>query len=160
MMRTSFAKLSLLSLLFGCYRVTEQPNLAGQDVHLTVLHTSDIHARLLPYYQVPGLIDRGLGLCAEYQPFGGAARLQHLLKRERAKSGRVIHLDSGDIFQGAPIFNAFKGEVEMKVMSALGPDGVVIGNHEFDLGASNVATQYSKFGKGLFPLLGANYLFD
>src|SRR5262245_23153088 len=61
-------------MLGGCYRVTEQPNLAGQDVHLTVLHTSDIHARLLPYFQVPGLIDRGYGLCAELQPFGGAAR--------------------------------------------------------------------------------------
>src|SRR5687768_14531909 len=32
----------------SCYRVAEQPNLAGQDVRLTVLHTSDLHSRLLP----------------------------------------------------------------------------------------------------------------
>lgn len=161
-MQTWFIRASVFVLLMlgGCYRVTEQPNLAGQDVHLTVLHTSDIHARLLPYFQVPGLIDRGYGLCAELQPFGGAARMAHLIKRERAKASRVMHLDSGDVFQGAPIFNQFKGEAEMKVMAALNPDGVVIGNHEFDLGPANVATQYAKFGNGLFPLLASNYLFD
>ena len=27
--------------LSGCYVVTEQPQLAGQDVRLTVLHTND-----------------------------------------------------------------------------------------------------------------------
>ncbi|MCK6545154.1 bifunctional metallophosphatase/5'-nucleotidase [Myxococcota bacterium] len=150
--------LAALATAPACYVVTEPSNLAGQDVHLTVLHTSDLHARLLPYYQVPGLIDRGLGLCAELQPFGGAARMQHLLKRERAKSDRVMHLDSGDMFQGAPIFNEFKGEVEVRVMGAFDADGVVIGNHEFDLGSANVANQYGMFGKGQFPMLAANYL--
>lgn len=156
----SLAIAAAVALIGGCYRVTEQPQLAGQDVRLTVLHTSDIHARLLPYFQTPGLIDRGLGLCAELQPHGGAARMAQLLKRERARAGRVMHLDSGDIFQGAPIFNEFKGEVEMKVMSLLNPDGVVIGNHEFDLGSANIANQYGNFGTGLFPLLAANYVFD
>lgn len=151
--------LVLITSAAACYQVTDQPDLAGQDVHLTVLHTSDIHARLLPYFQQPGLIDRGLGLCAELQPFGGAARMQHLVKRERARSSRVMHLDSGDVFQGAPIFNEFKGEVEMRVMGALRPDGVVVGNHEFDLGSQNIASQYAAFGKGLFPLLASNYVF-
>lgn len=155
-MRQSF--FAFLLLFAGCYQTTEQPNLKGQDVRLTVLHTSDIHSRLLPYEQLPGLIDRGLGLCAELQPFGGAARLQQLIKRERGRSQRVMHLDSGDCFQGAPIFNAFKGEVEMRVMSQMRPDGVVIGNHEFDLGSRNVAEKYERWGKNLFPLLAANYL--
>lgn len=160
-MRTSFFSKFPIILAFaaGCYQVTEQPQLAGQDVQLTVLHTSDIHARFLPYYQVPGAIDRGLGSCSELQPFGGAARMQHLIKRERAKSQRVMHLDSGDVFQGAPIFNQFKGEVEMKVMAALAPDGVVIGNHEFDLGSANISNMYGQYGLGLFPMLAANYLY-
>jgi len=144
----------------ACYKVSEQPDLSGQDVQLTVLHTSDLHSRLLPYRAQPGLIDRGLGLCAELGPFGGASRLKWLVARERSKSNRVIHHDSGDCFQGAPIFNQFKGEVEMKVMSALGPDGVVIGNHEFDLGAKNLAHQYRNFGFGLYPLLAANYIWS
>jgi len=152
---------ALIGLLpIGCFRTTEEPKLAGQDVRLTVLHTSDLHSRLLPYFATPGLIDRGLGLCAELQPFGGAPRLQHLLTRERAKTERVIHLDSGDCFQGAPIFNEFKGEVEIKVMSALRPDGVVIGNHEFDLGSRNLSLQYERFGYGAYPLLAANYIWS
>ena len=65
-MRISRGSAAILLATVACYRVTEQPNLAGQDVRLTVLHTSDIHSRLLPYFQSPGLIDRGLGLCAEF----------------------------------------------------------------------------------------------
>lgn len=145
-------------LTASCYVVTEQPQLAGQDVRLTVLHTSDIHARLLPFEQTPGLIDRGMGLCAELHPFGGVPRMQQLLKRERAKSQRVMHLDSGDSFQGAPIFNQFKGEVEVRAMAQMNPDGVVLGNHEFDLGSRNVADQYERWGYTRFPLLAANYL--
>lgn len=146
--------------LCACLRISEQPQLAGQDLSLTVLHTSDLHSRLLPYSAAPGLIDRNMGLCAELMPFGGAARLQYLIKRERARSDRVIHLDSGDCFQGAPIFNEFRGEAEIKVMNAIRPDAVVVGNHEFDLGAKNLELQYSRFGKGAYPLLAANYIFS
>ena len=32
----------------------------------------------------------------------------------------VLLLDSGDIFQGTPYFNKYKGEVELKIMSNLG----------------------------------------
>ena len=156
-MRVFTTTLALVALS-GCYVVTEQPQLAGQDVRLTVLHTSDIHARLLPYEQTPGLIDRGLGLCAELRPFGGVARMQHLLKRERAKAQRVMHLDSGDCFQGAPIFNLFKGEAEVRAMAEMNPDGVVLGNHEFDLGSRNIADQYERWGYTAYPLLAANYL--
>ncbi len=152
--------LGALALSSGCFKTQAQPDLAGQDLRLTVLHTSDLHSRLLPYFQTAGLIDRGLGLCGELQPFGGAARLAHLVKRERAKGERVMHLDSGDCFQGAPIFNQFNGEAEVKVMSALRPDGVVVGNHEFDLGARNLAFQYGRFGDGAYPLLAANYIFS
>ena len=42
-------------------------------------------------------------------------------------------------------------------MDALGTDAMVIGNHEFDRGALNVATQFQRWSN--FPLLGANYKF-
>ena len=151
---------ALAGLFGGCYQVTEQPNLVGQDLSLTVLHTSDMHSRLLPYDQTPGLIDRNLGLCAELLPFGGVSRMQWILKRERARSQRVLHLDSGDHFQGAPIFNQFRGEVEVRTMAEMRPDGVVIGNHEFDLGARTLAEQYERWGVGAYPLLAANYVWS
>jgi 5'-nucleotidase len=140
----------------------ERPCPAGQacDVSLTILHTSDIHSRLYPYDQVITQVDAtlGLGEINTIANVGGAARMAYVLNRERARSQRVIHLDSGDCFQGAPIFNYFKGEPEMRVMSALGVDAQVIGNHDFDLGAQNLATQAQRWSD--FALLSANYKFD
>jgi 5'-nucleotidase/UDP-sugar diphosphatase len=150
----------VLVLAVGCLpeRTGDQPDLAGHDVRLTILHTSDIHSRLLPYDLVPIKTDQDLGLLAEAPPYGGVARMAALINRERANSDRVIHLDSGDQFEGAPIFNLSSGEPEIRWMSLIKPDAVVIGNHEFDRGARNFAEQYLKWGS--YPLLAANYVFS
>ncbi len=79
-----------------------------------------------------------------------------LLKRERANGERVLHVDSGDCFQGAPIFNFYQGEVEIKGMSLVGVDAAVIGNHEFDVGVRNIAHQMIRHGR--YDLLAANYV--
>lgn len=140
----------------GCNVVeTEQPNLWGREVPLTILHTSDIHSRLLSYDFRPSKTDQDLGLRADAAPYGGIARMAAILSRERKNSQRVIHLDSGDCFQGAPIFNANNGEVEVRWMSQMKADAVVVGNHEFDAGVRNFATQYASWGT--YPLLAANY---
>src|SRR5688572_27226632 len=130
------------------------------DVNLTILHTSDIHSRLFPYEQVITQVDATLGLgdLNTVANIGGVARMAYILNRERARSGRVVHLDSGDCFQGAPIFNFFKGEPEVRAMSALGVDAAVLGNHEFDFGAQNVATQFQRWGN--YALLSANYKYE
>ena len=130
------------------------------DVSLTILHTSDIHSRLFPYDQLITQVDAtlGLGELNTVANVGGVGRMSYVLQRERARSGRVIHLDSGDVFQGAPIFNYFKGEPEVRAMDALLCDGMVIGNHEFDSGAQNVATQFGRWAN--FPFLSADYKFD
>lgn len=136
----------------------DAPALAGQDVRLTLLHTSDIHSRLLPYVFDPSFTDNTLGLADDADNYGGIARIGYVLQRERAKSGRVLHLDSGDCFQGAIIFNEFAGEAEMRTMTEVGLDAAVIGNHEFDDGANNLAAQaYAHAG---FDLLAGNYDFE
>jgi 5'-nucleotidase len=130
------------------------------DTSLTILHTSDIHSRLFPYEQIITQVDAtlGLGELNTVVNVGGVARMSYVLQRERARAGRVIHLDSGDVFQGAPIFNYFKGEPEVRAMDALECDAMVIGNHEFDSGAQNVATQFGRWAN--FPFLSADYKFD
>ncbi len=132
--------------------------LAGQEVRLTLLHTSDIHSRLIPYDFAPLKTDVDLGIIPEAGPFGGATRIASVLKRERAKSERVLHLDSGDCFQGAPIFNLNNGEVEFRFLSELQLDAAVVGNHEFDAGLTNFVKQARDFAQ--FPLLSANYAWD
>jgi 5'-nucleotidase/UDP-sugar diphosphatase len=129
------------------------------QVRLTIIHTSDIHSRVFPYdlqiLQVDSQL--GLGTLDEVKNVGGVARVSYVVQRERARSERVLHLDSGDIFEGAPIFNFFSGEPETRAESMMGTDAMVIGNHEFDRGATNAARQLQQWAS--FPVLGANYLF-
>lgn len=130
------------------------------QVNLTILHTSDIHSRLFPYEQVITQVDAtlGLGELNTVANIGGVARMAYVINRERARAGRVVHLDSGDCFQGAPIFNFFHGEPEARTMSAFGVDAAVVGNHEFDFGPQNVATQFQRWTN--YAVLAANYKFD
>lgn len=154
----AFASAALVHV--SCFPLVEgrDVDLSGQQVRLTLLHTSDIHSRLLPYDFNPLKTDVDLGLIPEAGPFGGATRMAALIKRERAKADRVIHLDSGDSFQGAPIFNVNLGEVEYKFLSSVGLDAAVIGNHEFDAGAQNFTKQARDAAR--FPVLVANYVWE
>ena len=58
----------------ACTYSSNAPDLSGQDVHLTVLHTSDVHSRVLPYTFTPNKFDQLYGLVPDLAPFGGAAR--------------------------------------------------------------------------------------
>jgi len=113
---------------------------------LTVLHTNDTHSRLDPF-PMDGGTNQGLG--------GVAARAE-LIKAIREEEEHVLLLDAGDIFQGTPYFNLYRGEPEIKCMTAMGYDACTIGNHDFDGGLENLATQL-QFAS--FPLLVCNYDF-
>ena len=113
---------------------------------LTILHTNDWHSRIEPFPEDSG---RNAGR-------GGAIRRMRLIESVRAAEEQVLLLDSGDIFQGTPYFNFFMGELEMKLMSQMGYDAATIGNHDFDGGMENLATQ---LGHADFPMLNVNYDF-
>ena len=149
---------AILTAVLSCAERHDNPVLKDKDIRLTFLHTSDIHSRLIPYRAQLNAGDQGMGLMQDNEPFGGAARIAHIIKREKARGERVLYVDSGDCFQGAPIFNAFHGEVEQRVMTQLQPDGVVVGNHEFDGGLKNYAKQLKAWAA--YPVLAANYLFE
>jgi 5'-nucleotidase / UDP-sugar diphosphatase len=164
-MNKSLRKLGLAALLAavcgaaaGCVYSSDTPDIEGRDVRLTILHTSDIHSRILPYDYVPMFTETKLGLAEGRGPYGGIARIADVVKRERGKAGRSLWLDSGDLFEGAPIFNYFHGEPEVRAASLAGLDAMALGNHEFDLGAANVVEQFTKWAG--FPLLAANYDFQ
>src|SRR5262245_1177450 len=143
----------------GCEKQSEPQRLHGQ-VHLTLIHTADIHSRLYPYNLQLGQVDAGLGLgeALSITNVGGAARISHIVGRERARASRVLHLDGGDCFQGAPVFNFYNGEAEMRTMAAMGTDSMTVANHEFDRGAQNLATQIKNWAT--FPVLAANYKYE
>jgi 5'-nucleotidase len=115
---------------------------------LTILHTNDTHSRLEPF-PMDGGRNQGLG--------GIAARAQ-LISRIRQEEEHVLLLDAGDIFQGTPYFNLYKGEPEIKAMSAMNYDATTIGNHDFDAGMENLAKQLMDHAN--FPMLVSNYDFS
>lgn len=126
---------------------------------LTILQTGDVHSRLFPYTLEITQVDStlGLGSLNTVANVGGMSRLSYVIGRERARADRVLHLNAGDFFEGAPIFNYFLGEPEIRSASAVGLDAMVIGNHEFDKGPLNAAIQLQKWAN--FPVLAANYKF-
>ncbi|MBL8605919.1 MAG: bifunctional metallophosphatase/5'-nucleotidase [Myxococcales bacterium] len=160
------AALALALSLPGCSEASpdavSSPCPPGQtcSVRLTLLHTSDIHSRLFPFEQVITQIDSdlGLGQLNEVANIGGVARMAYVIGRERARADRLLHLDSGDCFQGAPVYNFFAGEPEIRALSSLGIDAAVVGNHEFDRGLNALVTQTSKWAN--YSLLIANYKYE
>ena len=113
---------------------------------LTILHTNDVHSRLEPF-PMDGGANAGQG--------GVAARAE-MIRRIRSEEEHVLLLDAGDIFQGTPYFNFYKGEPEIKAMTAMGYDAATMGNHDFDAGLENFATQLKHAN---FPLIICNYDF-
>lgn len=148
----------LFVLATSCTDGEPQSSISGQDVQLTLLHTTDVHSRLLPYDLQVGEVDARLGLAQELEPFGGAARMAYVLERERGRASRVLHVDTGDSYQGAPIFNFFRGEAEIRTLDMVGADVMVMGNHEFDLGGVNLFNQLSSWAQ--FPVLAGNYRWE
>ena len=114
---------------------------------LTILHTNDTHSRIDPFPMDGG---RNQGL-------GGVAQRARLIEEIRSKEDHVLLLDAGDIFQGTPYFNLYKGEPEIKAMTSMAYDATTIGNHDFDAGLENLANQLTRHAK--FPMLVSNYDF-
>lgn len=120
---------------------------ADADVQrLVILHTNDVHSRLEPF-PMDGSRNQGLG---------GVAARGKLIADIRSQEEHVLLLDAGDIFQGTPYFNLYKGEPEMKAMQKMGYDACTMGNHDFDAGLENFATQLNHTK---FPVLLCNYDF-
>ena len=122
------------------------PAEAAVTRRITILHTNDVHSRLDPF-PMDGSRNAGLG---------GVAGRAALIEEIRNEGGEVLLLDAGDIFQGTPYFNIYKGEPEMKAMSMMGYDAATMGNHDFDLGLDNFAAQLQH---AKFPILICNYDF-
>ena len=114
--------------------------LTAQDHrHLTILHSNDLHAHLLPD-------DRGLG---------GFAYLATAIRQERANCSACLYLNAGDLVQGTPVSSIFHGTPVYEIANLLGFDAAVVGNHEFDYGWKAVLN-FAHIAH--YPLLSANVL--
>ena len=119
-------------------------NVGPGEKLITILHTNDTHSQIDP---LPAN-DR------QYPDKGGVARRATLVRRVRKENPNTLLLDAGDVFQGTPYFNFYKGEVEYKSMSLIGYDVGTLGNHDFDNGVDGLA-KAMKFAN--FDFVSSNY---
>lgn len=119
----------------------------AKTTKITILHTNDMHSHIDPFNNND-----------KYFPNkGGMIRIASLIRTIRQNEEHVVLLDAGDVFQGTPYFNIFKGEVEYKLMSAMQYDASTLGNHDFDNGLEgfNNMLPHAKF-----PFICSNYDFS
>lgn len=120
---------------------------SDKNVKITILHTNDVHSQIEPlpadHYKFPNA--------------GGFAKRAELIQKIRQENEHVVLLDCGDIFQGTPYFNFYKGRLEIELMNKMKYDAATIGNHEFDNGIQELSSQIQRAN---FPFICSNYNFE
>jgi 5'-nucleotidase len=110
---------------------------------VTLLHTNDTHSRIVPFGPGNGSLSGR----------GGIARRATLVRQIRQATPNVLLLDAGDVFQGTPYFNQYKGFLDFKLMSMCGYDAGTLGNHDFDNGVDGLV---AAMAEARFPILNCN----
>ena len=99
-------------------------------LEITFLSTNDTHGRIWPF---DAAANPGRALPA-MPSVAGVARRATIVRQIRAQSTTpVILTDQGDVRGWTALSTAFNGEVDYDVMSRMGYDAMVPGNHEFEL---------------------------
>lgn len=107
----------------------------AETVKLTLLLASDI-------YKVDNTSVRG-----------GFARLNAVVKAERAKGGHVVYAHAGDLISPSLLSGFDRGEHTIALTNMAPPDIFIPGNHEFDFGQDVFLT---RMAEARFPLFAAN----
>ena len=150
MKRRSFVKKSAIvtgGLFLTGNAFSQSTFFKKKKTKITILHTNDTHSNIEP-------------LPANHSKFpnmGGVSKRFEVIKAIRQQEEHVLLLDAGDVFQGTPYFNKYKGTLEIKLMSELGYDAATMGNHDFDAGLDGffMASEHAKF-----PFFCSNYDFS
>jgi 5'-nucleotidase / UDP-sugar diphosphatase len=137
-------------------------NLRAQTAQkIVILHTNDIHSRLIGYAPESNYTPLTLN---DDKTIGGFARIGTIIKNEeKSNPGITLVLDAGDFLMGT-LFQELEPTTgfQLRLMKTMGYDVVCIGNHEFDFGNEKLADIVSSAAKrGEIPrvLLG-NAVFD
>jgi 2',3'-cyclic-nucleotide 2'-phosphodiesterase (5'-nucleotidase family) len=119
----------LLLVLLGCAQAQVRP--------LTILHTNDLHAHLIP----------------DSNQQGGFAQLAAVLRREKEGCQACLVLNGGDLVQGTPVSTIYRGLPIYELANLLHFDASVLGNHEFDYGWQRIG-EFLQAAR--FPVIAAN----
>ncbi len=118
--------------------------------NLTIYHTNDGHSHFLP---------RPASWRDDGRMVGGVIPLAWHLAEQRLTSTADIFVDGGDFMTGNPVCDLERdgvpGYAVADMMTLLGYDAGVIGNHEFDIGVRNLKRLVPLFG---YPVMAMDIL--
>ncbi len=109
---------------------------------ISIVHTNDTHSQILPAVNREGTA------------YGGVVERAAMLELLRRQDPDLLYLDAGDMVQGSPYFNIFKGELEMLCMNQQRLLATTFGNHEFDNGIDGILSMLQVAD---FPIISCNY---
>lgn len=111
-------------------KVTEPEEDRSSWKYLTLLGTNDIHGSVEAGRTKDGSLQGGFAFWA------GVVRSirQGVEARYGAENSGVLVLDGGDQFQGSLLSNYNEGQLVYSLMSEVGYDAIVPGNHAYDFG--------------------------
>ena len=132
----------LITILFLLSATVFAQNATDSPV-ITIIHTNDTHS------QIECATTKKSGT-----PYGGVVERAALLELFRQQDPDLLYLDGGDMVQGSPYFNVFKGELEILCMNQQKLLASTFGNHEFDNGIEGIEFMLRNAD---FPLLSSNY---
>jgi 2',3'-cyclic-nucleotide 2'-phosphodiesterase (5'-nucleotidase family) len=118
----------------------------GDTVTISILHTTDLHGHILPTSDYAGRPN-----------LGGLARCATQIRAWQRANPSSILLDIGDVYQGTQVSLDTRGAMMIRCLDALGYDGWVVGNHEFDWGVDVLAECVKD---SAMPVLSGNALVE
>jgi len=148
------AMVGIAILFFPCL-------LFGKEIHLTLIHTNDMHSHLLG---LPSNLDYSPLKTGDDTTVGGWARIATVIRSEKAKrTNPTLVIDGGDFLMGS-FFHIISREeaVELRLMKEMGYDVITLGNHEFDLmpgGLARIITSAHQKG-GLPEIVFSSAIFN
>ena len=138
-----------LLLAAGAPLAAAAPVASDGPFQVTIFHTNDIHGSFQP---------EPAAWRPDKAPVGGFVALaRHLAAQRRSAAPVSLLLDGGDFMTGDPVTDiapeGVAGVAMAEMMTLVGYDAGVIGNHEFDAGRTNLERLIPAFG---YPLLAAD----
>lgn len=134
---------TLVLAALSCFCTSVMGQQSADAPVVTIIHTNDTHSQI------------DLSKNRRGQMTGGVVKRAAMLEYFRENVDKdLLYFDCGDMVQGSPYFNIFKGELEILCMNQQKLIASTLGNHEFDNGLEELNKILSKAD---FPLICCNY---
>jgi len=142
---------ALLTALSACSSDDDDNNAAFS---LTIAHVNDTHSNFDPVKSSFSMGEEG---DVVFNEFGGYPRVLEAandIKEDAAEAKEpLLFLHGGDAWQGTAYFKLNDGMANADLLSQMGIDAMALGNHEFDLDTTKLASFIDAVN---FPLLANN----